>query len=170
MKRKTRGSPNSSTDGNGGMRIEMRPTASLKPYPDNPRINDAAVDAVAASIKQFGFRQPIVVDGEGVIVCGHTRWKAAQKLGLEEVPVHVAADLTPKQAKAYRLADNKTRDLSEWNQELLGPELAELVGDFDMGDFGFEEPEIDGPHPNQEINPDDLAETKNECPKCGFKW
>lgn len=101
------------------MKIEIRPLAEIKPYDKNPRNNDAAVDAVAASIRQFGFRQPIVVDDDGVIVCGHTRWKAAQKLALENVPVHVARDLTPEQIRAYRIADNKTSELATWNMELL---------------------------------------------------
>ncbi|MBI5865605.1 MAG: ParB N-terminal domain-containing protein [Planctomycetes bacterium] len=108
------------------MKIELRPLAEVKPYEKNPRDNDAAVDAVAQSIRQFGFRQPIVVDGDGVIVCGHTRWKAAQKLGLEKVPVHVARDLTPEQIRAYRIADNKTNELAEWDMELLPIEIAEL--------------------------------------------
>ena len=107
------------------MKIELRPIERIKPYPGNPRINDDAVDAVAASIKEFGFRQPIVVDSDGVIICGHTRWKAAQKLGLEKVPVHVATDLTPEQIKAYRIADNQTASLAEWNYDLLPIELAD---------------------------------------------
>ncbi len=108
------------------MKIELRPVAEIKPYEKNPRFNDAAVDAVAESIRRFGFRQPIVVDADGVIVCGQTRWKAAQKLGLAEVPVHVATDLTPEQVRAYRIADNKTAELAEWNLDLLPIELAEL--------------------------------------------
>ncbi|MBK8915027.1 MAG: ParB N-terminal domain-containing protein [Phycisphaerales bacterium] len=108
------------------MKIELRPLAKIKPYEKNPRDNDAAVDAVAQSIRQFGFRQPIVVDGDGVIVCGHTRWKAAQRLGLEKAPVHVARDLTPEQIRAYRIADNKTNELATWNMELLPLEIAEL--------------------------------------------
>ncbi len=95
------------------MKVEQRKLDDIKPYEHNPRDNDAAVDAVAASIKQFGFRQPIVVDGDGVIVCGHTRWKAAQKLGLEKAPVHVAKELTPEQVRAYRIADNKSAELAE---------------------------------------------------------
>ena len=83
------------------MKVEMRTISSIRPYESNPRINDDAVDAVAASIKEFGFRQPIVVDGDGVIVVGHTRYKAAIKLGMTEVPVHVAVGLTPAQAKAF---------------------------------------------------------------------
>lgn len=108
------------------MKIELRSLSEIKPYEKNPRINDGAVEAVAESIRRFGFRQPIVVDGEGVIVCGHTRWKAAQKLGLDKVPVHVAKDLTPEQIRAYRIADNKTAELAEWNLDLLPLELAEL--------------------------------------------
>lgn len=87
------------------MLIEMRPIDSVRPYESNPRINDDAVEGVAASIREFGFRQPIVVDSDNVIVAGHTRYKAAQKLGLDKVPVHVATDLSPEQARAYRLAD-----------------------------------------------------------------
>ena len=87
------------------MHVEMRPLAAIRPYPGNPRHNDAAVDAVAASIREFGFRQPIVVDERDVIVVGHTRYKAAHKLGLAEVPVHVAVGLTPAQARAYRLVE-----------------------------------------------------------------
>jgi site-specific DNA-methyltransferase (adenine-specific) len=90
------------------MHVEMRPLSSIRPYENNPRLNDAAVDAVAASIQEFGFRQPIVVDEAGVIIVGHTRYKASLKLGLHEVPVHVAIGLSPAQAKAYRLADNQT--------------------------------------------------------------
>ncbi|HKQ48612.1 MAG TPA: DNA modification methylase [Phycisphaerae bacterium] len=108
------------------MKIEQRPLDRIKPYENNPRLNDSAVDAVAASIKQFGFRQPIVVDDDGLIVCGHTRYRAAQKLGLVKVPVHIAKDLTPEQIRAYRIADNKTAELAEWNLELLAAEIGEL--------------------------------------------
>src|SRR3990172_4884381 len=108
------------------MKIELRPLAEIKPYERNPRINDAAVEAVARSIREFGFRQPIVVDADGVIVVGHTRWKAATLLRLERVPVHVAHELTDAQTKAYRIADNATGDLATWDLELLPAELAEL--------------------------------------------
>ena len=125
------------------MKVELRSPAAIRPYEKNPRVNDAAVDAVAESIRQFGFRQPIVVDEAGVIVVGHTRWKAAQKLGLDTVPVHVARDLTPEQAKAYRIADNKTADLATWNLELLPLELAELQSmDIDLSLLGFNEDEL----------------------------
>ena len=125
------------------MKIVMRPLAEIKPYERNPRDNDAAVDAVAESIQRFGFRQPIVVDDEGVIVCGHTRWKAATKLGLEKVPVHVATDLTPEQIRAYRIADNKSGELASWNMDLLPIELAELHdAGIDWSLLGFDEDEL----------------------------
>jgi len=125
------------------MHIEMRPIGDIRPYENNPRLNDDAVDAVVESIRQFGFRQPIVVDTEGVIICGHTRWKAAQKLDLKKVPVHVAKDLTPEQIKAYRIADNKTAELAEWNYDLLPIELSQLQDmDFDLGLLGFSEDEL----------------------------
>ena len=125
------------------MKIDMWPIERLKPYEQNPRINDTAVDAVARSIQEFGFRQPIVVDEEGVIIAGHTRYKAAQKLGLETVPVHVAKGLTPAQVKAYRLADNRTGELAEWNFDLLPIELADLQGmDFDLDLIGFDQDEL----------------------------
>ncbi|RIK57258.1 MAG: chromosome partitioning protein ParB [Nitrospira sp.] len=120
------------------MKIEQRKLIDIKPYENNPRLNDTAVDVVAESIKQFGFRQPIVVDGDNVIVVGHTRWKAAQKLGIDKVPVHVARDLTPEQAKAYRIADNKSAELASWNLDLLKIELADLTAlDVDLSALGF---------------------------------
>ena len=89
------------------MKIELKDIDCVRPYERNPRINDGAVDAVAASLRQFGFRQPIVVDAESIIIVGHVRHKAAVKMGLQKIPVHVATDLTPEQVRAYRLADNK---------------------------------------------------------------
>ena len=125
------------------MKISLRPLSSITPYEKNPRLNDDAVDAVAASLREFGFRQPIVVDADDVIICGHTRWKAAQKLGLEKVPVHVAKDLTPEQIKAYRIADNQTASLAEWNYDLLPLELADLqAANYDLGLLGFDAEEL----------------------------
>ena len=125
------------------MKIELRSMNSIRPYDKNPRINDDAVEAVMASLREFGFRQPIVVDTDGVIICGHTRFKAAQRLGLEQVPVHVATDLTPAQIKAYRIADNQTASLAEWNYDLLPIELADLQGlDFDLNLLGFDADEL----------------------------
>src|SRR6267143_6874511 len=120
------------------MKVELRPISSITPYEKNPRLNDQAVDAVAASIREFGFRQPIVVDEQGVIVVGSTRYKAALKLGMQFVPVHVAAGLTPAQVKAYRIADNKTAELADWDDTLLVQELAQIQKlDFDLDVLGF---------------------------------
>ena len=128
---------------NSEFRVEIRPIDSITPYENNPRLNDKAVDAVAASLKEFGFRQPIVVDSSGVIIAGHTRYRAVQKLQLTHVPVHVATDLTADQIKAYRIADNKTGEIAEWNFEILPIELSELAtSGFDMTGFGFSEKEL----------------------------
>jgi len=125
------------------MQVEMRNIAEIKPYPHNPRHNDHAVAAVAASIREYGFRQPIVVDEDGVIVVGSTRFKAALQLGLQTVPVHVATGLTPAQLKAYRIADNKTAELADWDQDLLVQELAALQKmDFDLDLVGFSADEL----------------------------
>ena len=125
------------------MQVELRNVNDIRPYEQNPRQNDQAVDAVAASLKEFGFRQPIVVDEAGVIIVGHTRWKAAQKLGLKQVPVHVARDLTPEQVRAYRIADNQTATLAEWDMELLPIELRDLQSlDFDLGLLGFDQEKL----------------------------
>ena len=126
------------------MKIEMRAIESVKPHEKNPRKNDGAVDAVANSIREFGFRVPIVVDEQNVIVAGHTRLLAAQKLGLKQVPVHVAVGLRPEQVKAYRLADNKLHELSTWDMELLPIELSELRGmDVDLELLGFSSEELE---------------------------
>jgi DNA modification methylase len=143
------------------MDITLRPISSIHPYEGNPRVNDQAVAAVAASIKEFGFRQPIVVDEQGEIVVGDTRYRAARELGLERVPVHVATGLTPAQLKAYRLADNQTATLSHWDDDRLVLELAELQKmDFDLKLTGFSVEEllqIMQPEPTQGlIDPDSI--------------
>ena len=110
---------------------------------NNPRVNEGAVDAVAASIREFSFAQPIVVDTDSVIIVGHTRLKAAQKLGLERVPVVVASHLTPEQVRAYRIADNKTNELAEWNYDLLPIEIGALKeANYDLGLLGFDAEEL----------------------------
>ena len=135
------------------MKIEMIDLEQLVPYENNPRINDGAVDAVAKSIQQFGWRAPIVCDEKMVIVCGHTRHKAAAKLGLQKVPVHVVTDLTPTQIKAYRIADNQTATLAEWDFDLLPIELKDLQqADYDLSLLGFDEDEL------AHLLDDDLAE------------
>ena len=125
------------------MQVEQRPVSEIHAYENNPRINDGAVEAVAASIREFGFRQPIVVDGDGVIIVGHTRLKAAQHLGMDTVPVHVATDLSPDQVRALRIADNRTAELADWDYELLPLELADLqTAGFDMDLLSFDEREL----------------------------
>lgn len=119
------------------MKVEWVSRTRLKPYPNNPRTNDEAAEAVAASLSEFGWQQPIVVDKDFVIVAGHTRLKAAEKLGFDKVPVVVAKDLTEEQVKAYRLADNKTAELAGWDFDLLKLELADISG-IEMAAFGFE--------------------------------
>lgn len=150
------------------MKVFNRDIGSIRPYGNNPRNNDNAVGAVANSIKEFGFQQPIVIDKDGVIIVGHTRFKAAKDLGLSEVPVVIADGLTEEQVKAYRLADNKTNELASWDFELLDRELEDIF-DIDMSAFGFdgeiEEPDFgdffeeteDGQKPEKEIT----------CPHCG---
>ena len=141
------------------MKIIMRQTGELIPYENNPRINDKAVKSVAKSIQEFGFKNPVIVDADGVIICGHTRVKAALQLGIEEVPCIVADDLTDAQVQAFRLVDNKTAEIAEWDPELLDIELKELDGIFDMADFGFdlakeeEEPEEDNYQPELPVEP-----------------
>ena len=120
------------------MTIVMKKIAEIKPYRNNPRHNETAVDAVASSIREFGWKQPLVIDKDDVIVVGHTRWLAAKKLGMTEVPCLVADDLTDEQIAAYRLADNKTNELATWDFDKLKAEL-EGISDIDMSQFGFEE-------------------------------
>lgn len=147
--------------------INIRIT-DIKPYDKNPRKNDGAIDMVANSIKEFGFKVPIIIDKNNIIVAGHTRHKAAKKLGLKEVPVIIADDLTDEQIKAFRLADNKVGEIAEWDFDLLGEELKDIG--FDMTSFGFTEFDLDN------VDLDDFFEdnTKIEkeniikiCPHCG---
>lgn len=132
------------------------------PYINNPRDNDAAVDAVASSIKNFGFNQPIAIDSNNEIIAGHTRYKAAKKLGIKEVPCVIIDDLTDEEVKAYRLADNKVAELAEWDIDLLNLELGELENanlEFNMEDFGFE---IDLQGENEVIEDDFECELEEE--------
>lgn len=138
--------------------------SDLKPYEKNPRFNDDAVPAVANSIKEFGFKVPIVVDKNNVIVAGHTRYKAAQKLKLETVPVIVADDLTEEQIKAFRLADNKVGEIATWDDGLLAQELDEILN-LDMSEFGFE---IGGIEDDEEAKEDDFDEPLTEDPESCF--
>ena len=127
------------------MNVEMWPVDKPIPYARNARkLSPHAIDKVAASLKEFGWRQPIVADKAGVIICGHTRLLAAEKLGLREVPVHVAENLTPAQVQAYRLLDNRSHEEASWDEELLGIELLDLKGlDIDLSLTGFDLSELD---------------------------
>jgi len=158
------------------MKIEMRDLSEIRPFENNPRINEPAVEAVARSIREFGFRQPIVVDEQGIIVVGHTRYKAALKLGLAEVPVHVAVGLTPAQIKAYRIADNQTNRLSEWDQDRLVSELLELQKlDFDLDLTGFTAEDLASflspANPDGQTDPDAVPEPSEEATtRTGDLW
>src|ERR1700684_2243874 len=126
--------------------VEWWPIGRVIPYPNNARVIPAsAVEKVASSIRAFGWRQPIVVDADGVIIVGHVRLQAAQSMAMTEVPVHVALDLTPGQVKAYRLMDNRSHDEATWDLDLIGPELQsiqELDSDFDLALTGFSQVEL----------------------------
>ena len=131
------------------MQVTERDIMSIRPYERNPRRNDQAVEFVANSIREFGWKQPIVVDKDGVIVAGHTRFKAAKKLGLRTVPVVVADDLSEEQIKAYRLADNKTGEAAEWDLPALAVELDGIL-DLDMEQFGFLDENDDEPEARED--------------------
>ncbi len=163
------------------MKIELWPIDKLIPYARNARkIPQGAIDKVAASIKEFGWRQPIVVDGDRVVVAGHVRLLAAKQLGEKEVPVHVATGLTPGQIKAFRLMDNRSHQESGWDMELLAPEMAELQAlAMDAALSGFDADEIskfldsgawDGKPPDSFKEYDETIPTEHECPKCGYTW
>lgn len=138
----------------------------LIPYENNPRKNDKAVEIVAKSINEFGFKVPIIIDKNNVIVCGHTRYKAAKKLGLTDVPVIVADDLTDDQVKAFRLVDNKTSELASWDEELLIQELLDI--ELDMTEFNFEEPLLND---DDNFNVDEAIESiKEPVSKRGQIW
>ena len=145
------------------MKITLVSLENLKPYERNPRINDGAVEYVANSIKEFGFKVPIVIDRNNVIVAGHTRYKAAKTLGLEKVPCIVADDLNDEQIKAYRLADNKTAELAKWDTELLYEEISDII-DIDMSFLGFDL-SIDEPKERKDLSDEvaDVFEVVIEC-------
>lgn len=159
------------------MKVQNVSIDKIKPYENNPRDNEAGVDAVANSIDEFGWQQPIVVDKDNIIIVGHTRYLAAKKLGLKEVPVKVATGLTPEQVKAYRLADNKTGELTDWEFAKLNEELAGLI-DIDMKDFGFDAEDLDLATSWDDGGSLDEYEEPSEggskdpiikCPHCGYE-
>lgn len=148
------------------MKIEEMKVGELIPYENNPRKNDAAVDAVAASISAFGWKVPIIVDRNNVIAAGHTRLLAAKKLGMKTVPVIRADDLTEEQIRAFRLADNKTGEIAEWDFEKLKEELNEVQA-IDMEEFGFMVNEIAKMKEKTEEDGDEKELKKIFCPRCG---
>lgn len=155
----------------------MRPVAEIFPYEHNPRLNERAVDSVENSIKEFGFQVPIIVDAESVIICGHTRLMAAQRLGLSKVPVIVADDLTDDQVRAFRIADNRLGELAEWDEDKLTEEFLKLGGAIDLELFGFRaqdfrteaelESEFSGG--NAPGAKEKKAKTM-KCPNCGLEF
>ena len=150
------------------MELFNKKISEIRPYENNPRDNSKAIDAVAASIKEFGFKVPIVIDKNGVIVAGHTRYEASKKLGLEEVPCVIADDLTDEQVKAFRLADNKTAELASWNPELLEVEMS-AIESIDMTEFGFIE--FEEAEEVNEIVEDEIPQTPEEpISKLGDVW
>ena len=161
------------------MKTELWPLERLIDYARNPRKNDHAVDRVAAAIKEFGFRVPIIAKSDGLVVDGHLRLKAARKLGLVEVPVVLADDLTDAQVKAFRISVNRMAELAEWDSELLALELGELgeLG-FDLDLTGFGEGEIAALTPS--VQPEQESSAKeidadgfllgHRCPRCGMEF
>lgn len=141
----------------------MMKIEDIYPYENNPRRNAKAVDAVANSINEFGFKNPIIVDKNNVIISGHTRRLAAIQLGLKEVPVIIGDDLTDAQVKAFRLADNRVAELAAWDEDLLKQEMAKAI-DIDLSDFGFDPDVID------KIVQEDIGIKKHRCPRCGCEW
>lgn len=156
------------------MEIKMVSVADIIPYENNPRKNADAVQYVKNSIEQFGFKIPMVLDAENVIVCGHTRFLAAQELGMTEVPCTYADDLTEEQIKAFRLADNKTAEMSVWDFERLTLELEELP-DIDMAEFGFNNLQVGDLDVNDSdfISDTEITKSKTKkikCPHCGEEF
>lgn len=144
------------------MEIVEKKVGELKAYENNPRKNDNAVEAVANSIREFGFKVPIVIDSNDVIVCGHTRLKAAIQLGMETVPCIIANDLTDEQIKAFRLADNKTAELATWGFSKLFDEIQGI--NLDMTDFGFPNTDqmLDGIFEEDEFEEEKKEDTKED--------
>jgi DNA modification methylase len=148
-------------------KVEIREIGTIRPYENNPRLNDGAVEAVARSLEEFGFRQPIVIDDDGVIIAGHTRYKAAEKLGLQNVPVHVATDLSPEQVRAYRLADNRTGEIATWDLDILPIELAALQDlGYDLDILAFDKEELakllEGDVQQGLTDPDEIPDSPEE--------
>jgi ParB family chromosome partitioning protein len=162
------------------VKVQLVDIKTVIPYARNPRKNQEAVSKVAASIKEFGFKQPIVVDSENVVIAGHTRLMAAQQLDIKKVPIVVADDLTDAQVKAYRIADNRVSQEAEWDYDLLKLEMDDLVKlDFSLDYIGFNEQEIDTIFQKTGFDPafideqgklDELDPIYINCPHCGKEF
>jgi len=157
------------------LKIQKIEINKIIPYINNPRKNLNA-DKVASSIKEFGFQQPIVVDKDMSIIVGHTRYEAAKRLDLKTVPV-VIADLDPLKAKAYRIADNRLNEDSEWDYSLLNVEFTDILDNhYDLDNLGFNNDELEKFITNTKENLDDFEEiddkleTSKMCPKCGYEY
>ena len=161
------------------MEIKLLSIETLKPYTNNARNNEKAIDVVAKSIQEFGFKNPILIDNSNEIIAGHTRLLAAKKLGLTEVPTIKVDDLTPEQVKAFRIADNKTAEYAEWNFELLAQEMEQLkIADYDLSLTGFDmseaeklldslKEESDGENPDDDF---EIELPEEPVSKCGDLW
>lgn len=145
------------------MKIVMKKIKDITPYMNNPRKNDKAIDAVMHSIEEFGFKNPIIIDKDGVIISGHTRRLAAIKLGLREVPCIVGSHLTEAQVKAFRLADNRVSEIAVWDDDLLKEEMKNVL-DMDLDIYGFEIGSI------EDIMQEEAGIKTHKCPKCGAEW
>lgn len=145
------------------MKVVMMPIGMIVPYENNPRNNENAIDAVANSIREYGFKKPILVDEQHVILAGHTRRLAALKLGLKEVPCVIVTDLDETKKKAFRLADNRTSEFSTWDDDLLKAEMRKAV-DVDFSEFGFELGDV------EKIVQEEVGVKTHRCPKCGCEW
>ena len=150
------------------MQIYQRPLSDIKPYEKNPR-KKHNIDKVMKSIKDFGFQQPIVVDRAGVIVVGHSRYLASKELGLETVPI-VIADLPPEKIKAYRIADNKTNEDSEWDFKLLNQEFQDLLdNNFEIEMTAFDDKELEDFFTFDKEEEGQKVKSEKKCPNCGTK-
>ncbi len=158
------------------MEIEIVKINKLKPHPKNPRIHpDSAIDKLVKSIKEYGWTNPVLVSKDGFVLAGHARLKAAEKAGLDEVPV-IYLPLSGSKAEAYMIADNKLQDETDWDFPKLKDLLQELdTGEFDIEITGFDENEIENLmtqffNPDEQKEYDENIETTNKCPKCGYEW
>ena len=147
------------------LEIKYMSVNDIKPYKDNPRINEKAIPYVMNSIKEFGFKNPIIIDKNNIIICGHTRLESAKRLKYTEVPVIYADDLSDEQIKAFRLADNKVSEIAEWDLELLDNELSEI--DLDMEQFGFELSDGESLFEEEEKEEKEVNKKILKCPVCG---